>query len=214
MIVVKLLLKAKKKLTDPSIFYFRKTIQIEFRLNTARHFIDKEKGTKMLKNQFLFFLIIFTLSGTALSQNNNLLQCTSQGTTSYSPPLKLQEFAVTVSWTTNYSCALGNVDSGTASASIVDNRSCLSLFDSDSGQQTINWTDGSYSTYSWTENDITIQTIAGQRIGTINATIIDGRYQGSNVLETFINPTLDLVQCLGSGISDSFSTGTFTVTRL
>lgn len=156
--------------------------------------------------------MIFSLPGTVVSQSDNLLQCTAQGTVSYSPPLNLQESETNVSWTTNYSCLLGDVETGISSGSIVDNRSCLSVLDSSSGQQTINWNDGSHSTYTWSENDITIQTVAGQRVGTINATIVDGLHQGSNVLEIFINSTLDLAQCLGSGISGSSGTGTLTIT--
>lgn len=132
----------------------------------------------------------------------DLALCAGTETVTYMPAMKLATQSGTIANTDSFSCT-GN-DPGAASGSIDGSfpasYSCLGPLGKlgDDGEQTIAWTDGSWSTM-----DITFFTdnaVGGQYTFIATGRISAGKFNGATAIERVILPTLSALRCLTTGI--------------
>ncbi|MDO6581572.1 hypothetical protein Q4491_09460 [Photobacterium sp. 2_MG-2023] len=107
---------------------------------------------------------------------------------------------VQLSWIDRYSTCLPNshnITSGITVGSAISEASCLTLIGEETaGSQRIDWDNGQYSIMSWSSDDVIITTTLSTQTYTVNATVTEGLFLGSRVIEEIILTTPNLLQCL------------------
>lgn len=88
--------------------------------------------------------------------------------------------------------------------------SCLTLIGSGSASRVIVWNTSETSTFSF---DYVYSQSGGQGIVVQTGTITAGKFAGSDAISTFTGGSINLLDCLGSGITDLTSTVTLTITH-
>ena len=146
----------------------------------------------------------------------DLLVCTGTHTLGYSPGLILTPRPTVTTGEREYTGCLapteptitsGTYDFVTAPA----DRSCLTALSTDAGSSVIEWGDGRTSTLSWTEDDILVENILGQQIVTVVGTVSAGVFAGHAYENVTVSLSLDLLACVGTGITSSSGTAVLTI---
>ncbi|MFF8471976.1 hypothetical protein [Streptomyces griseus] len=144
-----------------------------------------------------------------------LVTCAGTTTVSFSPGLTPVEQTVAVSGQDAADLCLSLTHpqltgfiapfSGTAT------QSCTSLFAGGSGTETLNWNDGTSSSWSYTNS---FSNVNGTKVGTSTGPITAGTLAGAMVTQTITFPSLDLTACTTSqGLTALSGLDTWTFTR-
>ena len=146
-----------------------------------------------------------------------LLVCAGTQTINYSPGLILTPRQTVATLDRDYTGCLAptepTITSGTHDfVTAPADRSCLTVLSTNAGQAVEEWDDGRSSTLSWTEDDITVQNVLGQQVVTVIGTVSAGVFAGHTFEEVAIALTLDVLDCVGSGVTSE--TGTVALTIL
>lgn len=86
--------------------------------------------------------------------------------------------------------------------------SCLTLAVPGTGTRVIEWSTGEKSEYSYTR---VITNVGGQTVRTETGTVTSGLFTGSSVVQVTTLVTLNLLDCLGSGVTSESGVVTLTI---
>ncbi|MFI1524644.1 hypothetical protein [Kitasatospora cineracea] len=113
----------------------------------------------------------------------------------------------------SFSCtgsSVPDVNNGTINSTVIRPNSCLTVL-TPSVDMTIVW-DGNPSTTSRFEATRVVATVAGQTTVTDTGTITSGLFTGSIAERVSVTPAVNLLDCVGTGITQRSGTVSFTVT--
>ncbi|MFC5152594.1 hypothetical protein [Streptomyces amakusaensis] len=151
----------------------------------------------------------------AASASPALVTCAGSTTVAFSPGLTNTERTVSVSGQDTANLCVSPTHpqltgfvapfSGTAT------QSCTSLFAGGSGTETLHWSDGTTSTWAYTNS---FSNVNGTKVGTSTGPITSGTLAGAEVTQTITFPNLDLSACsTPQGLTTLNGLDTWTLTR-
>ena len=79
------------------------------------------------------------------------------------------------------------------------------------GTATFTWADSTTSTFSYTDVNGALL-VGGSYVDTLTGTMTSGKFAGATVTEVIADPTLSVLQCLTTGVSDLTGVATLTIT--
>ena len=151
----------------------------------------------------------------ASAQAASLAVCTGADTGHYSPAMTLTSQTGTVTYTDTFSCTSNDPGAATGSTggTFTGTYSCTTQQSpaGSSGTATFTWADSTTSTFSYTDVNGALL-VGGSYIDTLTGTMTTGKFAGATVTEVIASPTLSVLQCLTTGVSDLTGVATLTIT--
>ncbi|MFF0484955.1 hypothetical protein [Streptomyces sp. NPDC004435] len=135
-------------------------------------------------------------------------------TVTYSPGVTLTPASIAITDTQNLGACVSSdptITNGTTITSFTAVRSCLNLGAAGAGNLTITWNNASTSTLSL--NFVT-NTIGGSVVSTGTGSVIAGKFAGDAAVIVYTGPVVNLLDCVGPGITSRTGAVSLALTSL
>jgi hypothetical protein len=140
------------------------------------------------------------------------LACVVSSDVEFDPGLTLKPTLQTITYDVSYSGCTSltgsPITSGNRAGSFQGVRSCLALPPSGNQNFPVHWNTNQTSTVTGTTQSVDV---AGQTIHTITGSVTNGPFTGDTWVETVVQPSLSLLDCLDDGVTSQSGTGALVI---